>query len=159
MPPPPLFPKVADTSVKSLLPFSDSQLQCGKLFLALHPCPCLCRFTKRHFFSSFFQLLRRNLALPGGSHMLFLQIRDLLLRSLHAEQAHAVPSAGRVYSNRHSKTPANTHQSTFSAANELHQINLSEWHHRKAQSQSHSVFLHSTDSIGRMGELGGILRK
>lgn len=88
---------------------------------------------RRHFFL-FFQLLGRNLALLGGSLLLFLQIRDLLLWSLHAEQAPTVLSTGRVYSNRPSKTPANTHQSTFSASNELHQINLSEWHRWKAQS-------------------------
>lgn len=68
--------------------------------------------------------------------------RPAAVSSLHAEQVPTVMSVGRVYSNRQSRTPANTYQSTFSAANKLHQINqlLSESHHWKAQ-QAFQVIL------------------
>lgn len=64
---------------------------------------------------------------PGScgrlSHIIPPDQRPAVEWSLHTEQTPSVLPAERVYSNRHSKTPANTQQSTTSAANERYQIN------------------------------------
>lgn len=89
----------------------------------LHPCPCLCSCTR----DAFFFFLPAAQEKPGSSgrlsHVIPPDQRPAAVWSLHAERTPSVLPAGRVYSNRHSKTPANTQQSTSSAANELYQIN------------------------------------
>lgn len=59
----------------------------GKLFLASILVPASV-VVQEMLFSSFSQLLRRNLAAVGDSHTLFLQIRDLLLCGLSMLSGH-----------------------------------------------------------------------
>lgn len=73
--------------------------------------------------------------------------------SLHAEQVPTVMAVGTVYSNRHSRTPANTQQSTFAAANSTKSISFSvNYTTGKPSVSSHPRSLCSKESGARMGK-------